>query len=477
MSGAGASLAGRVKIALVLDNPKRDLNGLVLVARHLLRRGVETYVVPMYQQGYDIPLIAPSLVLTNYARPQNAELLRTYKDMGSVVCVLDTEGGVLSEAGNDAPENWANAFREQGWSDLVDHYFFWGEALHDAFVRASGMPRNRLHLTGCPRYDLCCPPWNHVLTYNRHGYILVNTNFSAINPKFTGSTHEEIRVFAEGGWDPDYVARLFAELTEVFPRYLDAIAVLARSMPTRTVVVRPHPFEDPSVYSRCFQGLTNVVVEGGGDVLNVIHHAECVVHLNCGTAVETNLLGKDPVSLEFLNSETMRRHAPLPSSVSVAAHDPNDLRLLTENTELRAARLPDRNMRLTRLRAWFYLCDGHASERVADTLIQIAGTSPPARRSYRRVLAGGRIRASLAQRIQGLACMVLGSRFVSGARALFARARLDKRVTPAQIIGRMEDLSAAAGEGVGFRAGFASHPITGAPLSSVRLVSRELNIA
>ena len=89
--------------------------------------------------------------------------------------------------------------------------------------------------------------------------------------------------------------------------------------------IRPHPFEDEALYRRRFGSMPNVSIDGSGNVLPAIEAAACVLHLNCGTAIESLMLGTPAVSLEFLNTETMRAHAPLPARVSIPASSVRDL--------------------------------------------------------------------------------------------------------------------------------------------------------
>jgi len=84
----------KYKICLIVDNPLRDLDGMVLLSMHLAERGADVYLVPMYTQGYEVPAICPDFVLMNYARTANAELIKAYSRAGIVVGVLDTEGGI-----------------------------------------------------------------------------------------------------------------------------------------------------------------------------------------------------------------------------------------------------------------------------------------------------------------------------------------------------------------------------------------------
>ena len=453
------------KIAIVVDNPRRDLRGLALLAYQLAKRGAATFLVPMYQQGYDLPLLAPDLVVLNYARESNRGLLESYRDLGIRVAVLDTEGGVLSESGFDSPDNWATSFRESGLADLVQDYCFWGQALYEAFRKHSEMDEVSLALTGCPRYDLCNKPWASLLTYPRTGFILVNTNFSAINPAFTRSAEDEQRLLREQGWNANYVQELFAELHRVFPLYLDAVEAIARAAPDRTVQIRPHPFEKEAVYQERFSDMPNVIVDGKGDIFNAIHGAECIVHLNCGSSVDAARIGKTPISMEFLNTEIMRRHAPLPSRVSCHAKGLEDLLVLVSDSSLRDIRY-DLVKARREIGPWYYLSDGRAAERVADFLFSRGvKTSRGARRSLGAALRGGRLHPSLRQYLLGGLSLAAGSFVASLAVDRLQSARGGKHIDHA-VVRELVSLYRQLEGGPELQVSRMRSPVTGLPLSS-----------
>lgn len=461
------------RVALILDNPKRDLDGLALVACQLLHRGARPTVVPMYQQGYDLPLLTPDVVLVNYARLNNKDLLATYRAIGSRVAVMDTEGGVLSEQGADSPENWARHFRVSGFADLVDGYFFWGEKVRAAFLADSGLPADALQVTGCPRYDVCALPWRNALVYSKDGYVLINTNFSSINPIYTRSDDREKWIFKDLGWEASYVDRLFSDLTAVFPRYLDILVRLARDNPSLSFLVRPHPFENPAPYRECFGGVSNVEINGDGNILPVIAHASLVLHLNCGSAVETNLLGKVPVSLEFLNTNTMRRHAPLPSKISCHAEGYDDLCAWVRDPAECAARHDPALVMKGHIAPWFGPLDGRASQRLADGLLELAPRSTHTRRpSLARSLRGGRSPAAPGRLAQGVLANLLGTQVMSGLRHVLTPARRGKSVTASDVAGRIDHFAALASLGLEYTCRHARHPITGLPLTSIELVPK-----
>ena len=455
------------KAALVLDNPKRDLGGVVLVAYELLKRGVEPYLVPMYQQGYDIPLIAPDVVLANYARLNNQALLEGYRSLGCRVMVMDTEGGIVSESGNSAPDNWGRLFRESGLNQVVDHYFFWGPRIRDAFAAAGALPADALEVTGCPRYDLCAPQWRPMLRYRESGFVLVNTNFATLNPRFSRAREDEMETYMRTGWPRDYTERLFGELSDNFPRYLDAVEGLARRHAGRRVVIRPHPFENAAFYEKRFGALPNVRVDAEGEVFNVISAADCVVHLNCGTAVETLLLGKTPISLEYINRPFLRQHNHLPSAISCTAHDEAHLDRLIADPAARAEAWDATAVRERYLEPWFHVIDGKASARIAARMAAVEGRT--ARRSLALSLGSGLAKPRPAQVLQGFAVTIAGSRVVAAWRAAAVSARRDKQVAPETVSALLADYARCEGSGIKATVRPARHPLTGMPLATLHI--------
>ncbi len=452
-------------VALVVDNPKRDIRGIVLTAYHLSRIGSRASIVPMYAQGYDIPLLAPDIVLLNYIRQGNAELASTYRKSGMRVAVMDTEGGILSRKGLREPNAWAQSLKDTGLSALVDRYFFWGDAVYQSFLANSGFAAKQLQITGCPRYDLCASPWNRMLDYKSDGFVLVNTNFSAINPAFTKSGDAEKEIFRSLGWPNAYIDEWFREIEGVFPKYLDEVEALAIALPEQSIVVRPHPFENIEIYQRRFAGVANVEVDGSGDVLNMIHAASCIVHLNCGTSVDALLQRKVPVSLEYLNSDLLLDHTPLPSRLSLKPGSRKELvdvvkGLIDETVEF------DHDAAFAEIEPWFYRADGHASERVAEALA--AMPKGLTRSNLSEAVRGGRSNPSATQVLQGAAAAIFGSRFVTGLRSRVTTSRRGKEIRLSDVQALLDHYAASSG-GPQFHARSARSRLTGAPMSTIEI--------
>lgn len=461
-----------MKIGIILDNPKREIDGILLIIYHLIRQGHEAYIIPMYQQGHDVPLLNLDGIVVNYARLSNRLFLRIAKELGLTVFVLDNEGSVIADMDVKTPTS-PSMMRDAGVHAHIDHYLFWGRNQRDAFARAGLLPEDRLHVTGCPRYDVCSLHWRQLLDYPRRDYVLVNTNFCAINPLFTKTAQGERAAFLSVGWDSSYVEWLLGELQRVLAGYLDALTRLARTHRDRLFVIRPHPFEDPAIYVRTYADVDNVVVDGSGSVFNVIHNSACVLHLNCQTAVETLLLDKLPVSMEFLNSEPLRQHYPLPSQISHCAQSLDEIDDIIRNPEAYRSHYPAGRIYEQYIEPSFHINDGNAAARVADVVMTYTCSSRRIGWIRRHGLSidGCLERPRLLQRAQGLLMNLVGSRAVSEWRGRLNPVRQTKDVGADFVTSMLNKIARHDGAATGFKVSHARSVGLGLPLATLRVTA------
>lgn len=465
------SLAGP-RIGLIVDHPKRDLDGAVLLAYQLAKRGAVAVIIPMYTQAVDIPLLGLDALVSNYCRPANLALLSAYARAGTAVFVLDTEGGVLADKGGNSPPAMAQAFVDNGFGAVVSGYFFWGSLLRDAFDAIAALPAEALQTTGCPRFDFAAERWRPLLDREQAGYVLVNANFPLVNPRFSKSPTQERNAMVASGWDATYVDTLIGDMTVVFANYLQAIHDVATARPDLQFLVRPHPFEAESPYRDKFADLANVRVDGQGGVLPVIANCQAILHLNCGTAIEAVMLGKLPVQMEFLNTAATAGHAKLPAQVS--HHVASVSALLETLDELpRATQAFDFDGKhAEHIRPFFSHNDGLASTRVAEALLNGLRDRRigSVHRSLRDSLTGMRQRPTLSQWAQGALSLFLGSFRTSALRARHSKARSDKAIALEPVQSLLARIAAQDGYKQSVTARRLGGPL-GAPLSSIMITA------
>ena len=421
-----------MRIGWVVDHPKRDLTGSVLAAYQLACRGASVAIVPMYEQGVDVPRLGLDTLVVNYARDANLDLMRSFAKAGLALYVLDTEGGVLAEKGGNSPPAMAAYVRSSGYADVLSGYFFWGGRLHEAFDENKTMPSGQLYLTGCPRFDFAAPRWRKLLEGERRGYLLVNANFPLVNSRFSSKPGAESEAMIRAGWDSAYVDRFLSDVKQVFANYLVEIGRLAAARPHCAILVRPHPFESEEAYRTALAQHSNVVVDGTGSVLDMIQNAAAIIHLNCGTAVEAVLLGKLPIQLEYLNTPATAGHALLPARVSRPTMSFEELLHVIDHIDQETAKFDFDGVHAANIEAFFYRNDGRAAERVADVLVS-AKDPPHPFISLASALRGARPNPSAGQIAKGTASLLLGSAATEKFRTWFNPSRRDKRIDPADV--------------------------------------------
>lgn len=379
-------------VCLIVDNPLRDLEGLVLLGRQLAASGARVTLVPMYEQGFDVPALRPDLVLVNYTRPNNADLIRSYKRAGILVGVLDTEG-----IGGKNPDQFAEMVKRAGCTDLVDLYCVWGQAQHAAFLRHGTVPAPLLHATGCPRYDFCAAPWRAALPKPsiEPGYVLINTNFPTANPRFSDGSSDEEEAMVQAGFSREFARQFIIDAGKAHRSVLETSTMLAKHFKDVQFVLRPHPFENIGAYAALAE-LPNFHLRQDGTSLEWISCARLLVHQNCSTAIEATMLKVEPLSMEWFNTPSLRLDAA--TRVSRGAGSESDLiELVQQGLD---GRLPPVALETVQFRQQiigdlYTAVDGANSSRVTAAVLGAVaaargggrGTSPLSRPSLRGVAA------------------------------------------------------------------------------------------
>ncbi|MEP7152364.1 MAG: surface carbohydrate biosynthesis protein [Nitrospira sp.] len=478
-----------MRIGLVLDNPKRDLTGLCLIAYHLLQQRHDVFIIPMYDQGSDMPFLQLDAIVVNYARTSNVDLLKTYKQLGMTIFVLDTEGGLMPDFGQGSPEFWAERVREIGAPSFIDHYIFWGTRHYQAYRKHSGIEEKRLHVAGSPRHDICHPKWRPTLQHSRSGFILVNLNFPLINPWWgtahvsvdqnsivCGSARQEMSNTAKViPVDVEKAHRFQDELLFTLNELLRTMRSLAFANPDRTFVVRPHPFENQEVYKAFFAPNANVVVDGSGEVMSVIKAADLVLHLNCGTSVETRLLGKAPVSLEFLNSEVVKYNVSVPSNISYPVKGIEELDALVKDPDAIPAPYKEMGPYCQELKPWFGELDGKAAERAASIIAHHVVLHPRITSIAfgLRGLSSCQAHPKVRHLILGAAALLFGSRRVAAFRNTLRPQRAMKYTDASSIQEKIQGFAQCDGGLLASSVNFAHHALTGFEMSTIHLAPLE----
>lgn len=347
-------------VCLIVDNPLRDLNGHILLAYQLAKRGMDVWLVPMYEQWNEILAIRPDAVMVNYLRDNNRNHVVSYLRSGMVVGVLETEG-----VGGRSLDEYRQLVSTTGCADLVDLYCLWGPSQKVVLLDESVISESIARVTGCPRYDFCAPPWRHLLERREsRPYVLINTSFPTVNPRFSAGDGAEIAAMVAAGFSAEFATKYIDAARRALTGMISLLGDLAVKFPGELFVLRPHPFESPQGY-QVLRRFPNIEIRQEGTSLEWVAHASALIHLNCSTAVEACMLGVPVLSPSWLDATPL--HVPLAAELS---RHFNSVHELAEGLSL-AQTEKDRDVArgaAQKIEQYYFRIDGQASTRVADAI-------------------------------------------------------------------------------------------------------------
>jgi hypothetical protein len=215
-------------------------------------------------------------------------------------------------------------------------------------------------------------------------YILVVTTFSRFN-RHKGQ-HSVLDVLQARGFTitPEQEAfynRLVKHLGQVFAAFEAMIPALARSFPSHTIIVRPHPSEDHDRWRKAVAGVGNAKVVYQGSVEPWLSAADAVIHNASTIGVEAFVLDRPVFSYMPVIDEVFNRLTHLPNIISTQAHSVEDLlsgiRMAFEGRPLSPSDNRDRRELVRR-----YVANASgplAAERIVQVLSDLHDARPPGR--------------------------------------------------------------------------------------------------
>jgi surface carbohydrate biosynthesis protein len=290
-------------VYLLIEEADRELKSRALIAALAVERGFDVVLVPQWMAWQNWTALPPGLVLFKGNNTAQAVRMSEARRHGHVVASIEEEVLGISDKRqllrcyDDGVERACDVFLANG--------DFQAQALAEAFPSA----QSRIHVTGNPRMDLLGESFLSELraqaaaVRGRYGdFILINTNFSTINPRGDDALGcfdvcERVGLIDSG--NPVDMADFFTwcswEQTNLAA--IGALVHEARERAPWPLVVRPHPTEDLDKWTQALDGLDGVAVIREGDHLAWTAAARVLVHPGCTTGVEALLLGTPAISL------------------------------------------------------------------------------------------------------------------------------------------------------------------------------------
>lgn len=378
-------------LVIPVENQVRELDAKLFFACVAARRGFSSMIGSRGDVDFRLGRVPRGIYVAKSMTPRSKKVFRILGLLGHELVGWDEEA-VNTFA---LPEVYYSRRFSARTFQAVQHLFAWGEADAELFRKYPHYPGTPIHVTGNPRGDLLRPELRPFYgeeaeqCRRKHGdFVLINTNFSHVNayyPVLNLLVPSEDGGPAEIGRAAIGMTRAYAEgraihKQRVFEAFQELIGFLHERFPQLTVVVRPHPIENPAVYHALAERHARVVVEkDGGNPIPWLLSARALVHCSCTTGVESWLTNTPTLAYRPDPSETYEE--PLPNALSHPCFDLEQVAsTLGRVLEGEIGRLEGTAQRRLVAHHLEGLSGSLASDRILDVLERIVaegGDAPP----------------------------------------------------------------------------------------------------
>ena len=307
-----------IDLIIPIENQVRELDAKLLLALVAARHGFSSIIGSRFEIDLRAAAFRPGIYLAKSMTARSRKMFKILTLAGHRIAAWDEEALI-----HPPDQTYFDRRLDPISITYVSDLFAWGEDNAALWRRWPELPPNiAIHLTGNPRGDMLRPELKDFFAAataelrKEHGdFLLVNTNFSFVNPFFPdqglyqpGKFDEQGRPLygrAAVGMEREFVDRLFRHKTNVFNSFKEMLPRLAAAFPALKIVIRPHPVENPAVYHELAASHANLEVINKGNVIPWIRAAQAVIHNGCTTGVEAFMLEEPAVSYRAAVDESL----------------------------------------------------------------------------------------------------------------------------------------------------------------------------
>lgn len=295
-------------LIIPVESQVRELDAKILLSCIAAERGFPVLMGSRAFTHFQIASVPRGVYLAKSMRSLSSSMFKALRQLGHDIAAWEEEALVHPPA-----DTYFTLRLSPGTIKEVSHIFAWGQENADLMRQYPELPENMpIHITGNPRGDMLRPelrPYFDAEVSRLRGlygdFILINTNFSDVNPFIPSiglfKPSRDARKTSSRGQSGIGMSQQFAEglrdhKLAVLDDFKQLIPALAQAFPDRTIVVRPHPSESYQIYREIAAGNDRVVVINEGNVIPWLLAAKALVHNGCTTGLEAYVLGVPAIS-------------------------------------------------------------------------------------------------------------------------------------------------------------------------------------
>lgn len=385
--------SSKPRIAILVDNPFRDLLGATLVAWELARKGAICYLVPSNLKR-EIWSLIPDFVLLNHFKVPYENLVSNLIKAGIQVGVMETEAGVfgplphniLEKSGmmsdekllkeeTDPLEEYALFMaKDNKLRDQITYFFSWNEPFTNYAIKSGWYRDDQIFSTGTPRTDFLSGRWrNAAIQISRYvddfdkPMVLFVSNFSLANSRFQNSTLESEMLIKTYNLDRDFLEGYKKAQEIALDEFVGLARFVASKFPKVAFIYRPHPFENSEIYEKHLSGLDNLHLVKKGFMGDWLIRSKAIVHWNSSSAIEASLVGIPAFTASWIPTYITIPAVQAVSKIISSSHE-----LVSNLEEMFANRFTysrDEKRKINKtIEDIYFKVDGLAYKRIADKL-------------------------------------------------------------------------------------------------------------
>ncbi len=345
------------RVSIILDNPSRDTDYVLLIALNLISDGFEVSIVPTNMRHYELIQTQPNYVLYPHQRESSAKEISALKDCNIDVGVMETE-----QHHEDYYFKYQVPSNKESLRDVV-HFFCWGTNFSKKLISDNLYKSQQIKTVGNPRLD----PYLKLQREKNSKNVdyLIATSFSAGNPKYLGKSAQVKSLMSENMSKKDSTEYRDIHI-ECMNLLIDNINQNRISL-SGNIILRPHPYEDESIYRKQILD-KNIVVSNSDLISQTLVNSKSFIHYNSVSSVDASIFSIPIINLSwFPRNDNVHTSTPFMDAISYQPEDEKEMAELIEDVKENKLN-PKKKIDDVIFSEYLYKVDSKASTRIANEI-------------------------------------------------------------------------------------------------------------
>ena len=367
-----------IPVYFCIEETNRELDSRIITSVLLCNHLVETYIASQWAIWENLEYLPTGVIFFKGNNEIQAHHMERAKKFGHLIASIEEEVFGICDK-----REIERVYTEKSIG-LLDRIFVQSKYVADTLSSVYAVDPSKLVTSGNPRSDLLSPPLSNpvmksagLIREKLPDFILINTNYSSINPRVgdtinyfdlcvgakiidPGNSEDVKDFFAWSSWERDNLK--------------ETISIIDRLNSDATnylTIVRPHPSENQIFWQDVIDHYENVSIVSDSEHLPWLAAANAVIHTSCTTGLEAKLLGARVVNLapgtsswhdKFIVNQLGTTYDDCESAVGA---------VLNEEAEKESGIFSDRKSFYLNIRG-----SQLASEKIAQSLTELSNTIP-----------------------------------------------------------------------------------------------------